>query len=141
MSIDKSAFEFNTESDIFSKITGRTESSKNLQNKSAIWNYKNIIEEEENLKSQRKGKDFKPVKGNLQSSNTITSNDNNTFVIDEDTKDKYESELYSKIMSFSDFNLSKYLIKSCADLEYYYPTKVQEKVIPMILKGKNDVII
>lgn len=134
MSIDKTGFEFNIDSDIFSKITGRTDRSNNKQNKSAIWNYKNIIEDEENMRNQRRGLDIKTVKTN-ETSNSLSGNHVNHYIADEDTKDKYESELYSKNMSFSDFSLSKYLIKACSDLEYFYPTKVQEKVIPMILKG------
>jgi hypothetical protein len=52
--------------------------------------------------------------------------------------DKFESEIYSKNMSFCDFNLSKLILRGCSDLEFFHPTKVQEKVIPIILKQGNS---
>ena len=60
----------------------------------------------------------------------------------EDNKyhDKFESEIYSKNMSFCDFNVSKLILKGCSDLEFFHPTKVQEKVIPIILKN-DDVFV
>jgi len=54
--------------------------------------------------------------------------------------DKFESDVYAKNASFCDFNLSKVILKGLASLEYFHPTKVQEKVIPTIIKG-NDVLV
>lgn len=62
---------------------------------------------------------------------------------DEDPKadnkfhDKFESDIYSKNISFCDFNLSKMILRGCSDLEFFHPTKVQEKVIPLILKNED----
>ena len=43
-------------------------------------------------------------------------------------------------MSFTNFNLSKLIIKALSELEYYIPTKVQEKVIPIALNG-HDIFV
>ena len=53
---------------------------------------------------------------------------------------KFESDVYSKDTSFCDFSLSKLILKGLANMEYFHPTKVQEKVIPVILRG-HDVLI
>lgn len=144
MSIDKNGFDFNFDSDIFSKITGKNQKANNNTSKSTMWNYSSIIEEEDNLKFQRKGKEqdinYKQTPISNTDSNSAIMNPQIKNKIEEESRDKYESELYSKNISFSDFNLSKYLVKSCSDMEYFYPTKVQEKVIPMILKG-NDILV
>ena len=41
---------------------------------------------------------------------------------------------------FEDFNLDKYIIKALYNLNYTIPSKVQEEVIPRLLK-KEDVIV
>ena len=41
---------------------------------------------------------------------------------------------------FEDFNLDKYIIKALYNLNYKTPSKVQEEVIPRLLK-KEDVIV
>ena len=55
-------------------------------------------------------------------------------------KDKFENALFAKGMSFTNFNLSKLIIKALSELEYYTPTKVQEKVIPIALNG-HDIFV
>jgi ATP-dependent RNA helicase DeaD len=42
--------------------------------------------------------------------------------------------------SFSDFGLSPDLLKGVAELGFETPTPVQEKVIPLLLKGERDVV-
>ena len=41
---------------------------------------------------------------------------------------------------FEDFNLDKYIIKALYNLNYKTPSKVQEEVIPRLLK-KEDVVV
>ena len=141
MSVDQNQFEFNIDNNILSKITGNIVNPSSKSNK-IIWNYSSIIVEEEKIKSERKEKEGKTIKplNNMTNDSDIKVNNPNSNEKENaneiSSKDKYESELYSKTMSFSDFSLTKYLIKACSDLEYFYPTKVQEKTIPMILKGK-----
>ena len=55
-------------------------------------------------------------------------------------KDKFENALFAKGMSFTNFNLSKLIIKALSEMEYYTPTKVQEKVIPIALNG-HDIFV
>ena len=38
-------------------------------------------------------------------------------------------------MTFNDLNLSKPLLKALADLEFEYPTPIQEKAFPKIMSG------
>lgn len=42
-------------------------------------------------------------------------------------------------MTFDELNLNAPLIKALADLEYVYPTPIQEKAFPVIMSGRNVV--
>ncbi len=42
-------------------------------------------------------------------------------------------------MTFEELNLNKPLLKALAELEYVYPTPIQEKAFPIIMSGKNVV--
>ena len=55
-------------------------------------------------------------------------------------KDKFENAVFSKGISFLNFNLSKLIIKGLSEMEFYTPTKVQEKVIPIVING-HDVLV
>ena len=55
-------------------------------------------------------------------------------------RDKFENALFAKGISFTNFNLSKLIIKALSELEYYIPTKVQEKIIPIALND-HDIIV
>lgn len=41
--------------------------------------------------------------------------------------------------TFADFNLQPYLLDAIKEINFHQPTPVQEKVIPLILKGDSVV--
>ena len=56
---------------------------------------------------------------------------------EDDTKDKHESSLYCTSTTFKDMHISRPILRACTEAEFIYPTKVQQKVIPIVMKGKD----
>ena len=120
----------------------------------SVWSYNNILSEE---KKMQKIKENKKIRELGLSENKIEKKEDEDNKIkkeislkeeeeenEEDEnpyfKDKFENALFAKGISFSNFNLSKLIIKALSELEYYTPTKVQEKVIPIALNG-HDIFV
>ena len=116
------------------------------------WSYDNILTEEKkiqkiketkkikelglsNLNTQEEKNDEKNTEIKLNEENSEENSEENPYF-----KDKFENALFAKGISFTNFNLSKLIIKALSELEYYTPTKVQEKVIPIALNG-HDIFV
>lgn len=144
-------FDFDMETNIFDKLTENKTNYFNKKNNTS-WSYDNIIKNETHIQQTKENKkkaqlnieDTKPQTMNVKEpktvSNQITQNINNDN--DEETflNDKFENSVYAKGISFTNFNLSKLIVKGLSEMEFYTPTKVQEKVIPIVLKG-HDVLV
>ena len=132
---------------------------KRKSNINSSWSYDNILTEEKKIQKIKESKKIKELgltenssKENLdkgkEKEKEETNNKNTISLIEEENsneenpyfKDKFENALFAKGMSFSNFNLSKLIIKALSELEYYTPTKVQEKVIPIALNG-HDIFV
>ena len=135
---------------------------KRKNNINSSWSYDNILSEEKKIQKIKETKKIKEL--GLSQPNTeqskeelnseinknkinkeiplIESEDSNENSEEENPyfKDKFENALFAKGISFSNFNLSKLIIKALSELEYYTPTKVQEKVIPIALNG-HDIFV
>ena len=159
-------FDFDMDTNIFEKLEKDKNSLKeplnNLNNKlltkkrkniNSSWSYDNVLTEEKKIQKIKETKKIKELglsektpKENLNKEND--GNKNTIALIEEENsdnenpyfKDKFENALFAKGMSFSNFNLSKLIIKALSELEYYTPTKVQEKVIPIALNG-HDIFV
>ena len=127
--------------------------TKKRKNINSSWSYDNVLTEEKKIQKIKEAKKIKELglsekapKENLNKEND--GNKNTIALIEEENsdnenpyfKDKFENALFAKGMSFSNFNLSKLIIKALSELEYYTPTKVQEKVIPIALNG-HDIFV
>ena len=131
---------------------------KRKNNINSSWSYDNILTEEKKFQKIKETKKIKEL-GLTQNEpektkeKEITSKINNELPLIEEKeqesdeeeenpyfKDKFENDLFAKGMSFTNFNLSKLIIKALSELEYYIPTKVQEKVIPIALNG-HDIFV
>lgn len=144
-------FDFDMETNVFDKLTENKTNYFNKKNNTS-WSYDNIIKNETHIQQTKENKkkaqlnieDTKPLTMNVKEpktvSNQITQNINNDN--DEETflNDKFENSVYAKGISFTNFNLSKLIVKGLSEMEFYTPTKVQEKVIPIVLKG-HDVLV
>ena len=158
-------FDFDMETNIMDKletqndklIINESSNNKNLINKKRkqsninTWSYDNILSEEkkiQKIKETKKNKELglSPSESKINEKNDKGSNiplieekeeseDENPYF-----KDKFENALFAKGMSFTNFNLSKLIIKALSEMEYYTPTKVQEKVIPIALNG-HDIFV
>ena len=118
----------------------------------STWSYKNILSEEkkiQKLKEEKKerelgiSKEKKDEKNKTKKEISLNEEeDHEEEEIDENPyfRDKFENALFAKGISFTNFNLSKLIIKALSELEYYIPTKVQEKVIPIALNG-HDIFV
>ena len=135
---------------------------KRKNNINSSWSYDNILSEEKKIQKIKETKKIKEL--GLSQPNTeqdkdelnneinknkinkemplIESEDFNENSEEENPyfKDKFEIALFAKGISFTNFNLSKLIIKALSELEYYTPTKVQEKVIPIALNG-HDIFV
>ena len=162
-------FDFDMDTNIFEKLENDKnsikESSNNIKkllnkkrkpNINSSWSYDNILSEEKKIQKIKETKKIKELgltntkpkedESELNQNNNI--NNNNIPLIEEEEKseenpyfkDKFENALFAKGMSFSNFNLSKLIIKALSEMEYYTPTKVQEKVIPIALNG-HDIFV
>ncbi len=95
---------------------------------------KNLLSTKKRIDPSLKSElDKRLQKGNENKDEDSSENDE----VDDKFHDKFESDIYTKNMSFCDFNLSKLILRGCSDLEFFHPTKVQEKVIPIILKNED----
>ena len=118
----------------------------------STWSYKNILSEEKKIqqlkedkkkrelgiskdKKEEKNKTKKEISLNEEEENEEEEIDENPYF-----RDKFENALFAKGISFTNFNLSKLIIKALSELEYYIQTKVQEKVIPIALNG-HDIFV
>ena len=159
-------FDFDMDTNIFEKLENDKNSlkeplnnpnnkllTKKRKNINSSWSYDNILTEEKKIQKIKETKKIKELglsektpKENLNKEND--GNKNTIALIEEENsdnenpyfKDKFENALFAKGMSFSNFNLSKLIIKALSELEYYTPTKVQEKVIPIALNG-HDIFV
>lgn len=135
-------FVYDTDTSIFNKLQGDKSGRKNKLN---TWNYNKVIQEEKQILSLKNAENNlqtqKPKEEQFQKNDEKMEIDKDDDSIEENINlTKFENELFSKDTKFTDFTLTKLLIKACSDQELYTPTKVQEKVIPIILKG-NDVLV
>ena len=159
-------FDFDMDTNIFEKLekdknslkeplnnTNNKLLTKKRKNINSSWSYDNVLTEEKKIQKIKEAKKIKELglsektpKENLNKEND--GNKNTIALIEEENsdnenpyfKDKFENALFAKGMSFSNFNLSKLIIKALSELEYYTPTKVQEKVIPIALNG-HDIFV
>jgi ATP-dependent RNA helicase DDX27 len=148
-------FDFDGDTNILSKL--KSVKTKKSQNNSQIWNYKEVVEKENQIRKLKEAKMKEELKrqneedvdemnvDEMQGEEIHIQKEENLKESPEDNfnannVNKFESEVYSKDISFCDFNLSKLVLRGLANIEFFHPTKVQEKVIPIILKG-NDVLI
>ena len=158
-------FDFDMDTNIFEKLEKDKNSlkeplnntnkllTKKRKNINSSWSYDNVLTEEKKIQKIKETKKIKELglsektpKENLNKDND--GNKNTIALIEEENsdnenpyfKDKFENALFAKGMSFSNFNLSKLIIKALSELEYYTPTKVQEKVIPIALNG-HDIFV
>ena len=135
---------------------------KRKNNINSSWSYDNILSEEKKIQKIKETKKIKELglsqpnaEQNKEELNSeinknkinkeiqlIEQEDSNENSEEENPyfKDKFENALFAKGISFTNFNLSKLIIKALSELEYYTPTKVQEKVIPIALNG-HDIFV
>ena len=138
-------FDFDMDTNVFDKLNEGTRANSNKKYLSS-WSYENIIKSENNVRQAKENKKKAELKIEdkvpQQEANKEPSEKKETKVDEEDfaMNDKFENDVYAKGMSFTNFNLSKLIIKGLSEMEFYTPTKVQEKVIPIVLKG-HDVLV
>jgi len=135
---------------------------KRKNNINSSWSYDNILSEKKKIQKIKETKKIKELglskQNTEQNKEELNPNDdknkinNEIQLIEQENsnenseeenpyfKDKFENALYAKGISFTNFNLSKLIIKALSELEYYTPTKVQEKVIPIALNG-HDIFV
>ena len=141
-----------------SNNTKKLLNKKRKPNINSSWSYDNVLTEEKKIQKIKETKKIKELgltnpqpkedESELNQNNNNNINNNNIPLIEEEEKseenpyfkDKFENALFAKGMSFSNFNLSKLIIKALSEMEYYTPTKVQEKVIPIALNG-HDIFV
>lgn len=139
-------FDFDNDTSIVAKLKGHTKQKSSNANKSS-WNYGGVIEEETNYLKLQEEKKGEEQKGKIPKRSETAAPDDDVTMADPEEEvddnvnfDKFESDVYAQNASFTDFNLSRLILKGCAKLEFFKPTKVQEKVIPLVLKGL-DVLV
>ena len=156
--MDKLEYEKNLSNNNYSKIEQKLlnkKKKKNIEPKSS-WSYNNILSEEKKIQKLKDNKKIKElgVSGKeieKQQEDEDKINKGIIPLIEEDEeenenfenqyfKDKFENALFAKGISFTNFNLSKLIIKALSEMEYFTPTKVQEKVIPLALNG-HDIFV
>ncbi len=103
------------------------------------WNYNDGITKKTNVSSSNKQETKRRNQEKAKKDKENEQNDN-LEELNFDNEDKFENELFEKDCCFADFKISKLLLKACSDLNFYHPTKVQAKVIPLVL-DKNDVLV
>ena len=163
-------FDFDMDTNIFEKLENDKisikESSNNSQkllnkkrksNINSSWSYGNVLSEEKKIQKIKETKKIKELglsqtekDKEIDNEETEPKQNSEMPLIEENEqdnedenpyfKDKFENALFAKGMSFTNFNLSKLIIKALSEMEYYTPTKVQEKVIPIALNG-HDIFV
>lgn len=138
--------------DLDTSISAKFSSDDKYHNKSSYlssWNYSDIIQTEEAMQKTKENKkkaflklEDREIKGDRSHEQEEEKENENIDMTPEDAMiiDKFENAVYAKGISFTTFNLSKLIIKGLSEMEYYTPTKVQEKVIPVALKG-HDILV
>ena len=141
------------------KLLNKKRKSNSIDYEST-WSYNNILSEEKKIqkikenkkirelglsKTKEKNEEKENINNDIKNKTkeiSLKEEDNSEDDEDENPyfKDKFESALFAKGISFTNFNLSKLIIKALSELEYYTPTKVQEKVIPIALNG-HDIFV
>ena len=163
-------FDFDMDTNIFEKLENDKisikESSNNSQkllnkkrksNINSSWSYGNVLSEEKKIQKIKETKKIKELglsqtekDKEIDNEETEPKHNSEMPLIEENEqdsedenpyfKDKFDNALFAKGMSFTNFNLSKLIIKALSEMEYYTPTKVQEKVIPIALNG-HDIFV
>ena len=143
-------FYFDMETNVFDKFSERNNYLTKKRNKpeTSLWNYEKILNNEKEIKNIKENKRKRDLKinnielnnnklenKNLEDEKSIEEEEENIYMLD-----KFENAVYAKGISFLNFNLSKLIIKGLSEMEYYTPTKVQEKVIPIVING-HDVLV
>ena len=143
-------FDFDMETNVFDKFSERNNYLTKKRNKpeTSLWNYEKILNNEKEIKNIKENKRKRDLKinnielnnnklenKNLEDEKSIEEEEENIYMLD-----KFENAVYAKGISFLNFNLSKLIIKGLSEMEYYTPTKVQEKVIPIVING-HDVLV
>ena len=143
-------FDFDMETNVFDKFSERNNYLTKKRNKpeTSLWNYEKILNNEKEIKNIKENKRKRDLKinnielnnnklenKNLEDEKSIEEEEENLYMLD-----KFENAVYAKGISFLNFNLSKLIIKGLSEMEYYTPTKVQEKVIPIVING-HDVLV
>ena len=143
-------FDFDMETNVFDKFSERNNYLTKKRNKpeTSLWNYEKILNNEKEIKNIKENKRKRDLKinnielnnnklenKNLEDEKSIEEAEENIYMLD-----KFENAVYAKGISFLHFNLSKLIIKGLSEMEYYTPTKVQEKVIPIVING-HDVLV
>ena len=166
--LENTFFDFDIETNVFDKLSDNKNYYLNKKrNKSLIsstWDYDKILKNEKEIKTTKENKRKRDLKLNNIEEKTNNTEKNNKNInlpltnnISEESKeeekeekeeeeqnifmkDKFENAVFSKGISFLNFNLSKLIIKGLSEMEFYTPTKVQEKVIPIVING-HDVLV
>ncbi len=143
-------FDFDMETNVFDKFSERNNYLTKKRNKpeTSLWNYEKILNNEKEIKNIKENKRKRDLKinnielnnnklenKNLEDEKSIEEEEENIYMLN-----KFENAVYAKGISFLNFNLSKLIIKGLSEMEYYTPTKVQEKVIPIVING-HDVLV
>ena len=132
--LNKKRMLFDFDSSIIDKVNNNYISPSSNNKSASQWKYGSLITSEQ----QAKSKNYNQTNYNSISNTHVDDSDDDNRGIQ--NEDKFENELFEKECSFSDFKLSKLLLKACADLNFFHPTKVQAKVIP-IISDKSDVLV
>ena len=160
--LENTFFDFDMETNVFDKLSDNKNSYLNKKrNKSLLsstWDYDKILKNEKEIKTTKENKRKRDLQLNNIEEKTnnnekknkninlpLSNNNSEESKEDEEEdnifmKDKFENAVFSKGISFLNFNLSKLIIKGLSEMEYYTPTKVQEKVIPIVING-HDVLV
>ena len=158
--LENTFFDFDMETNIFDKLSDNKNSYLNKKRNKSItstWDYEKILKNEKEIKTTKENKRKRDLKlNNIEDSTnntnknnkninlTLSNNDSEESKEEEEKniymKDKFENAVFSKGISFLNFNLSKLIIKGLSEMEFYTPTKVQEKVIPIVING-HDVLV
>jgi ATP-dependent RNA helicase DDX27 len=160
-------FDFDGDTSIVNKLKNNGKSGRSKSNNTeSSWNYNSVISAEEQMrkikeaqkkedqKNEKKSEDAMDIDEEVdellpeEKNATLDPPQNDESTSDNENEDnynanninKFESDVYSKDASFVDFNLSKLILKGLANMEFFHPTKVQEKVLPIIARG-HDVLI
>lgn len=128
------------DSNILEKLTNTQNKNNNNSNIKNSWNYNKIISKEKQFKEEDSNNNKNNKLELKEEANNTDAKEESEEEDNKDLEDRFDNELFEKDASFTDFGLSKLFLKACADLNFFHPTKVQAKVIPLILE-KSDVLV